>query len=299
MNNAQPEGEVKDDRRPSPPPSEEPSSRGSRARAWCLTLNNWTPAELETLQGVDCKYLVIGKEVAPETGTPHLQGYIYFKNKKSLRQMKTLNRRAHWAIAKGTGAQNKLYCTKDGDFIEKGTCPTNGGTATLNRLEKNKLLLSKSLKALVDDGDVALVQLPVLRKARLLYSAQHPPKTCDTVRGVWIYGPPGTGKSHYARTTYDNLYIKGQHRWWDGYTGQPNVLLDDLDTHVLGHYLKIWLDRWACTGEIKGGVINLQHDKFIITSNYTPEQIWQDDEMMARAIRRRCEFKQFNIVFTA
>lgn len=45
--------------------------------------------------------------------------------------------------------------------------------------------------------------------------------------------------------------------------------MDDLDFEggdKLGHYLKIWADKWACTGETKGGTIPLNHHRFIVTS---------------------------------
>lgn len=53
--------------------------------------------------------------------------------------------------------------------------------------------------------------------------------------------------------------------------------------------LKIWADRYHCTAEIKGGHVNLRHKRFIVTSNYIPEQIWTDDALI-QAIRRRFHF---------
>jgi hypothetical protein len=66
--------------------------------------------------------------------------------------------------------------------------------------------------------------------------------------------------------------------------------MEDLDTDVLGHYIKIWADRYACTGEIKGGTVPLYHKTFVITSNYTPEQLFTKDPTMAKAVRRRFTF---------
>lgn len=71
-------------------------------------------------------------------------------------------------------------------------------------------------------------------------------------------GKPGTGKTHFARNHFGNdIFVKAQNKWWDGYKGQKIVVLDDLDIPVLGHYIKIWADKWACSGEIKGATVAL------------------------------------------
>jgi len=64
------------------------------------------------------------------------------------------------------------------------------------------------------------------------------------------------------------------------------VIIDDLDTDCLAHYLKIWADKYSCTGEIKGGTIPLLHESLIVTSNYSIDELFKDDNM-ALAIRRR------------
>lgn len=38
--------------------------------------------------------------------------------------------------------------------------------------------------------------------------------------------------------------------------------------------MKVWSDKWACTGETKGGTIPLMHHNFIITSQYSIEDIF-------------------------
>lgn len=96
----------------------------SETRGWCFTLNNYTEDQFKYLLEIKSKYLIVGREIAPETGTPHLQGYIYFSSSKSFKNAKRLfPDRVHLEAAKGTPEQNKIYCSKGGDFKEIGSIP--------------------------------------------------------------------------------------------------------------------------------------------------------------------------------
>lgn len=243
------------------------------------------------------EYTVYGKEVGDQ-GTPHLQGYVYFKTLKSMKQLKKILTTAHLEPRNGTHEQARNYCVKDGDITEYGTPPAkNGGDTVAERIRKNKRLRENTLEESLENGDVSFLQLKKLKECKLVLAQEGAAYTADGTRGLWIHGPPGTGKTHYARSYDDVFFIKSQNKWWDGYSGEKTVVLDDLDMQgsCLGHHLKIWADKWACTGEVKGGTVNLKHTRFIVTSNYTPEQLWPEDEQMKKAIERRFELKQLLI----
>lgn len=96
-----------------------PSARKIKARAWCFTLNNYNGTDLEQLeQRLRAKggSYVIGKEVGDE-GTPHLQGYVQFKNPVHFTSMKKIMERAHLEKAKGSPEQNFEYCTKQHQYV--------------------------------------------------------------------------------------------------------------------------------------------------------------------------------------
>lgn len=45
----------------------------------------------------------------------------------------------------------------------------------------------------------------------------------------------------------------------------------------LGHLYKLWADSYALTGEVKGGTIPLNFKRFIVTSNYSINDIFGYD----------------------
>ena len=90
-----------------------------------------------------------------------------------------------------------------------------------------------------------------------------------------MYGASGVGKSRYARHLAGELpfYRKMCNKWWDGYRGESIVVMDDIgkEHSVLGHHLKLWADRYGFIGETKNGAITPDYDRFIVTSQYSPE----------------------------
>nr|WDW25879.1 MAG: replication-associated protein [Cressdnaviricota sp.] len=83
---------------------------------WYATINNFSEEDIERLQNLPHKELVIGKEEAPSTGTSHLHVYISLEKKLRLSQMKEVSSQAHWEPVKSRDACIG-YCTKDGEIL--------------------------------------------------------------------------------------------------------------------------------------------------------------------------------------
>ena len=90
------------------------SRQPAQAKNWCFTYNN---PIMEPRLVKSMRYLMFGREVG-EQGTPHLQGYVQFHVQKRFLQVKELLPFVcHLSVAKGTHSDNRIYCSKDGDFL--------------------------------------------------------------------------------------------------------------------------------------------------------------------------------------
>lgn len=263
-------------------------------------LNNYTEEEIAVIKAMlvaKCKWLIYSKEIGA-SGTPHLQGYMKLKNKTSLSTLRGYLPRAHFEKAGGTDEQNYQYVTKtrpidqapnrQEDVFEFGTRPRfvrhNGEREVLrwqdiweNAKQRNLELIPKQ---------VLVGSYSNITKIGKDYM-QMPPDAPE-VTGVWIQGPSGIGKSRKARQDYPGAYMKPCNKWWDGYQNQLYAIIDDFDkSHaILGHYLKIWGDRYSFTAESKGSAMAIRPLKVVVTSQYRIDDIWQDQETID-AIKRR------------
>lgn len=274
--------------------------RGPRVKAWCFTVNNTHDFGVLDALLADSQYLVVGRETAPSTGTPHLQGYVYMTERKRLSQMIRYVHGAHFEASKGSPESNKMYCTKEGDFFEQGEIPDEHvGPMKRAKQFQDAYQLAKSQKVSDVEPEIQLKYLGALNKI----ADRELPITAelDDVCGVWLWGPPGTGKTRAAISDYGgndgrSLYRKLPNKWWDHYKGEPNVLLDDLSpstAQCLVQYIKQWMDRYPFKCEYKGGARDLRPQAFIVTSNYSIEECFPDPRD-AEAIKRRCDVTHYN-----
>lgn len=261
----------------------------ARSRNFCFTLNNYTDAHIASLAALTCKYIIYGKEVAPTTLTPHLQGFVVFSSMKTATQVRALIP-GHITIATGTVEANVVYCSKDGQVTEHGTKP-------LTQAQKGDTEIARYQAAWVNAKDGNYEEIPAdirikcyrtLKEIAKDYMGK--PVDAPDVTGLWIWGPSGVGKSRYVRDTYQDLYFKMANKWFCGYQQEKNVLIDDLDpSHAkLAYHLKIWMDRYSFLAEHKGSSSHIRPDKIIITSQYSIEEVFPD-EPTREAIRRRCQ----------
>lgn len=284
------------------------------SQSWFLTYPRLDITKEEALRLLQLKLankpykgMVVCRELHQD-GTPHIHAYVLLKDRYNCKVATFWDLNGHhgnYQKARDISAVSK-YIKKDGDFIEDGLIDWQEklDAKKAHRKYLGELMLKEgtTLKDLLhEDPSLALEAANLQKSLAACKQAMLEPCTTEDVKGIWIMGPPGVGKSHLVREIEPSLYLKAQNKWWDGYVGQKAVLIDDFDLQgaCISHHLKIWTDRWGCTGEIKGAQIPLAHERFYITSNYTPEQVFgskkeedHTDLVLVEAIKRR-----FKIIF--
>lgn len=278
----------------------------SRSRKYVFTLNNYYEDEVKSIVALcedrdQVKWAVLGSETG-ESGTPHIQGCIVFKNAKSFNAAKkSISIRCHLEEMRGSFQEAGDYCKKDGDFVEFGEIPLDPKSKGKNEQQRWEGIWEAAV-----GGDLEAIppreRIQYYSTFKKIKSDYCPP--CEDVSELlheWLYGPPGTGKSYTARTENSSFFLKGCNKWWDGYNGEDVVIIEELEQkqgEFMGHFLKLWADRYSFRAEIKHGSTSLiRPKKIVITSNYSIEEVFGFDTMLKKAIERRFIQRHFLIKY--
>jgi len=270
-----------------------------KSRAFCITWNNYPLFWKDTFDKVALQYYVVGFETAPSTGTKHLQAFIYTNHPLMLKTVQKRFQGCHVETKSphSTFEQAANYCKKE-DFVEKGILPKDPVKKGTDERQAwvDSLDAARNGRFELIRPDILIRYYGSLRRIEFDYS-KHPAQLTDTC-GWWIYGPSGCGKSTYARTLAVNPYPKPINKWWDGYSRQEVVIIDDVEPSQaswLGYFLKIWADRFPFIAERKGGSLTIRPRAIIITSQYSISEVFTDQESHD-AIKRRYRSYQFTLL---
>lgn len=271
----------------------------SRTKYYCVTLNNYNDNEYNTTRNAISNdrvtYIVVGKEGTDNT--PHLQMYVEFERRLTIRQVKViLGSRCHLEGRRGTAKQASVYCKKEGDWFEEGEISSDNSGARTD-LESLKETLDAG-KSIVEISDEHFGQYMRYRRSIHSYIALHakPRQWVTTVKVFW--GKTGSGKT---RKCYDEalsaIYTHPGGQWFDGYQGQEYALFDDFggSEFKLSYLLKL-LDRYPMKVPIKGDFVEWTPKIIYITSNKSPEQWFPNayPEHVAAMMRRLTSIEEIN-----
>lgn len=270
-----------------------------RALPWRFTINNPTDQDRANVQALTAKatYWIYGDEVGEE-GTPHLQGLVVYKSKKSMKQVSADLPRANVDISFDPPAMD-VYCQKEGKctVMEDGRPPMSKKSQGLQEKKRYERAwdLAKAGDIEAIDADIRMRLYGTIKRIRADY--QVVPASSEVLDFHWYTGESGTGKSRAAREENPGYFVKNINKWWDGYVDQKCVLIEEWNPQVnvsLQQYLKSWLDHHPFSAETKGSTICIRPPKIIVTSNYTLEECFGHDQKgLLDPIKRRVTVKHF------
>jgi hypothetical protein len=249
-------------------------NNGKRVRNWVFTWNNWepdTPAQLIRWLEMDetTKY-VFSEEYAPTTGTPHLQGAIFFRTAHFFSALKEKLPTCYLAPCRKSKIANERYCSKT-----SGKLYTNIENLGKEELTRDQVCLmeeytdviwkpwQKEILALMDSTD---------------YSRRHI---------NWFYHIKGDiGKSFimkYLSLKYDCIICTGKTddifnqllTWAEANPKKkaPDALIIDLPMEhdsINVHAVESIQNGMVYSGKYKGGKLHLTKLRTIVVANHMP-----------------------------
>jgi len=163
-------------------------------------------------------------------------------------------------------------------------------------LKKYRDLVKKNnkLRELLDnENDIPNLQTIRICEKYLTY--------CEKARSwkpevIWIHGASGLGKTRlaYELCKNEDIYVKDDTQWWDGYDNHKTIILDDFrGKNMAFTYLLKLLDRYEMILQIKGGYRQCQANKIIITSINRSESSYRftEEGEPYKQLQRRIDYE--------
>lgn len=255
-----------------------------QGRYWLLTIprDAWEPSLPSGIA-----YLRGQAEIGESTGYSHWQILAVAERKISCSGIKRLFcSQAHCELSRSEAADEYVWKEStrvEGSQFELGTKPIRRQVST------DWERVWEAAKA----GDImaipASVRVQHYRTLRTIHGDYS--QTVGMQRVCFVfYGPTGTGKSRRAwdEAGMDAYSKDPRSKFWDGYRGEENVVIDEFRGSIdISHVLR-WFDRYPVRVEVKGSSTPLCAKRVWITSNLHPMDWYKDlDATTYLALERR------------
>ncbi len=288
---------------------------GKRAKNWVFTA--WEPFDFDTVwyRNVGLwKYMLAGEEVCPDTGTSHIQGYLQCE--RSVRRSVIQNLfqtgpetgipNTRLATATAGWQSNYDYCRKIGKHLTKekpqGNSYTEAGTPDKKAFREgqghrtdvyeayNMLVAGDAMVDVLHHNPPAwLKSHSGFSKMEALLRMERAPAQRD-VKVIWIEGPTGIGKTHAVHALEADLHV--QHmthgfKYWDGYSNQEAVLIDEYSNSDKIGALLAYLDKWVVRINVKYSYRQSMWKRIYVVTNLPWDKIHPNAQREKRAALTR------------
>lgn len=284
--------------------------RRTQVRRICFTLNNYSGDQIQILNNLsateDVDYLCYGKEIG-ESGTPHLQGVMFFSKPLDFNTIKTWIPALHLEKMQARGKKQVLrainYCKKGDqshqEWKDLGTMGPNfgknaqvfeSGTFSYEGKRNDIWGAVAELETRASRGDDfykimrksdhvdVFIRFP--RGMMMYFNAlRSRPRSCKPIV-YWFYGGTGLGKTATAVAMSKSKYgywISGESaKWFQRYCGQELAIFDDIRKDFAK--FRVWLrllDRYPYEVENKGGSFGWNSSRIVITAPTDPREFWR------------------------
>jgi hypothetical protein len=285
------------------------SDKNTKSKRYCFTIHNYTPKELKQFHKLaesleKHRYISYGLEVAPDTGTKHIQGYVELATAQRLPYVQTyfnIKRdgkvhKFHLEIANGTAEENRKYTSKSGEHFEFGEPQTQGARNDLKLIKEAVKQNPRDIQIIVDEHVSNNQQLKFAEGLRQYYFSNRDPKIPPKV--FWIYGETGIGKTSLVYRNFQDICPVSSFEWMGtSYNQNECLLLDDLREFSLPFEQLLKLtDRYPFTLFYKGGQIPLNSPYIVITSPKSIEQTYTSSKENLQQLKRRLTVINLNLI---
>lgn len=125
------------------------------------------------------------------------------------------------------------YCNKEDTRVE-GPWSAGVKPAKLNKkgdlARRNKEIIEMGAEKALDAGYISVKDYGRVKSNIDLYrNCTMKPDMLQELNNEWIYGRPGVGKTRRVVESHSDYYDKDKSKYWNGYTDQKTVLIDDIE----------------------------------------------------------------------
>ena len=254
-----------------------------QGRYWLLTIphHHFVPYLPSGVQWIK------GQLERGEGGYLHWQIICSFANKVRPGRLREVFGQVHHELSRSEAAD--AYVHKDDTSV-----PNTRFELGSKKLKRNSATDWIKIKALAKEGSLDEIEPDIMVRHYSALTRIHKDYAVPRQRGPQqvcvLWGVTGSGKSHRAfAEAGEDCYIKSPlTKWWDGYHGQENIVVDEFRGQIDISHLLRWLDKYPCMVETKGSAIPLKTQKWWFTSNVDPRQWYEEkDEETKKALLRR------------